>query len=120
MAALCASIGRFLARFPVTADWFTRSEFRSQYEPTEANLEARLAEWQFDYNRRRPHGALGGRTPAQRLGELGAVTPLREDVALACDVRTERLQLSNWIADRALAALTTNFRQKGGLARTAP
>jgi len=96
-----------------------RAEFWSQHEPTEADLEARLEEWQFDYNWRRPHGALGGRTPAQRLAELGAVTPLREDVALVYDVRTERLQLSNWTADRALAALTTNFRQEGGLARTA-
>lgn len=26
MAALCASIGRTLARFPGTADWFTGSE----------------------------------------------------------------------------------------------
>ncbi|MCO5101108.1 MAG: ATP-binding protein [Burkholderiaceae bacterium] len=38
MAALCASIGRFLARFPVTADWFTRSDAAAGHRPSAGRL----------------------------------------------------------------------------------
>ena len=46
--------------------------------------------WQFDYNWRRPHGSLGGKTPAERVAELIDVTPLREDVADAYDPSSTR------------------------------
>lgn len=57
--------------------------------------------WQFDYNWRRPHGSLGGKTPAERMGELIDVTPLREEVAETYEPEEEPLRFSNSKADLA-------------------
>ncbi len=45
----------------------------------------RIEEWQFDYNWRRPHGSLGGKTPVDRIAELGEITPLADEVVSAYD-----------------------------------
>ena len=80
-------------------------EFWSRHSPSDPDLQARIEEWQFDYNWRRSHGGLQGKTPVARLGELAEKTPLREAVALAYDASTERLRFSNWAVDRAVAGL---------------
>ncbi len=58
--------------------------------------------WQFDYNWRRPHGSLKGRTPAERSSELCDQIPDREAVALRFDDSKEPLQFSNWATDQAM------------------
>lgn len=57
--------------------------------------------WQFDYNWRRPHGSLGGKTPAEFLAQKGEVTPDREAVAVAYDPSKEPLRFSNSKTDSA-------------------
>ena len=57
--------------------------------------------WQFDYNWRRPHGSLQGKTPIDRIGEVRDQTPDREDIALKFDATREPLRFSNWRADMA-------------------
>ncbi|MGH7363339.1 MAG: IS481 family transposase [Candidatus Methylomirabilales bacterium] len=47
-----------------------RVTFRSPQE-----LRRLLREWEHEYNHRRPHLALGGKTPAERLCELRIMTP---------------------------------------------
>jgi transposase InsO family protein len=54
------------------ADEFYR---RAQFKSTE-ELAKQLARWEHEYDHRRLHLALGGRTPAERLGELRISTPL--------------------------------------------
>ena len=54
------------------ADEFYR---RAQFKSTE-ELAKQLARWEHEYNHRRLHLALGGRTPAERLCELRISTPL--------------------------------------------
>ncbi|WP_428098778.1 integrase core domain-containing protein [Candidatus Rariloculus sp.] len=39
------------------------------------NLDDRLAEWQFHYNWRQPHGALGGKTPMEVACDSARVDP---------------------------------------------
>jgi transposase InsO family protein len=58
--------------------------------------------WQFDYNWRRPHGSLKGRTPVERSSELSDQIPDREDIALRFDASQEPVQFSNWAADKAM------------------
>lgn len=51
-------------------DWDTLTE-----------LEAALAEWQTTFNEKRPHQALGWKTPAEKRAELLPVPPTREEAA---------------------------------------
>ena len=69
-----------------------------------------IEEWQFDYNWRRSHGGLSGKTPAGRLAELAEKTPLREEVALAYEANKERLRFSNWAIDQAVAGFAKHAR----------
>lgn len=46
-----------------------------------AELEAALAEWQTQFNERRPHQALGWKTPAERRAELLAQPPAEHKAA---------------------------------------
>jgi len=89
------------------------TEFWSRHLPTDPDLDARIQEWQFDYNWRRSHGSLAGMTPAGRLSELGEKTPLKEEVALAYDEAKERLRFSNWAVDRAVARAPTPYSAPG-------
>lgn len=45
------------------------NEFWSHHTSTEDAIDRRIEEWQFDYNWRRPHGSLGGKTPVNRIAE---------------------------------------------------
>lgn len=80
-------------------------EFWARHSPKEAEIPARIEEWQFDYNWRRSHGGLGGKTPADRIAAAGHDVPLREVVADAYDERRERFRYRDWKIDRAMAAL---------------
>jgi len=52
--------------------------------------------WQFDYNWRRPHGSLNGKTPAERIAEVSGLIPERETIATDYDPSREPLRFSNW------------------------
>ena len=69
--------------------------------PSMRDAEA-IEHWQFDYNWRRPHGSLNGKTPAERIAEVSNRTPDREDVATEFDANAEPLRFSNFAADRAM------------------
>lgn len=58
-----------------------RIEFWATVDLESPELELHLDEWQHFYNWFRPHSALGGMTPADRLGDLLWHTPSREDVS---------------------------------------
>jgi transposase InsO family protein len=45
-------------------------EFYPTVDLRDAELALWLEEWQFDYNWRRPHSSLGGKTPVERCCEL--------------------------------------------------
>jgi len=61
-------------------------------------LSSRLEDWGRFYNQHRPHTALGGRTPAERLAGLAEVIPSPETVRAAYDPAKEiiRTQNSRW------------------------
>jgi transposase InsO family protein len=48
----------------------TLEEFWSTVDLAVGDLQDRLDEWQHFYNWQRPHSALGGRTPIDRVCEL--------------------------------------------------
>ncbi len=50
-------------------------EFWSTVDPKAADIEERIAEWQYHWNCRRPHAALAGGTPVDRVCDLANVTP---------------------------------------------
>ena len=58
--------------------------------------------WQFDYNWRRPHGSLNGKTPVERIAEVSGLIPDRDAIAIAYDPNREPLRFSNWEADQAM------------------
>jgi transposase InsO family protein len=65
-----------------------------------ANLEdpalaQQLEAWRTFYNRHRPHSALGGRTPAERIAELTAEIPTPEAVRAAYHPDKERMRRQN-------------------------
>ncbi|UAW63593.1 IS481 family transposase [Mycoavidus sp. HKI] len=80
-------------------------EFWSRYSHKEQGIDQRIEEWQFEYNWRRPHGSLSGKTPVGKLAEVGAQIPLSEDITSAYDLRKERIRYSNWKVDLAIAAM---------------
>ena len=80
-------------------------EFWSRYSPKLPDIDQRIEEWQFEYNWRRPHGSLMGKTPIHKVGELNEKTPLHEDVAILYDRSKERIRHSCWKTDIAVAAL---------------
>ena len=51
-----------------------------------------LALWQDYYNWHRPRGSLNGRTPVERIGQLGDSTPMQGEVWEAYTPATERTQ----------------------------
>lgn len=80
-------------------------EFWARHSPKDKDIAQRIEEWQFDYNYRRSHGGLSGRTPADRVGVAGDSAPLREDVANAFEPSHERMRFSNWKTDLVVAEL---------------
>jgi transposase InsO family protein len=65
-----------------------------------ANLEdpalaPRLEAWRTFHNRHRPHGALGGETPAERIAALTAEIPTPEAIRAAHHPDKERMRRQN-------------------------
>jgi hypothetical protein len=64
-----------------------------------------LAEWQHHWNWHRPHTALVGQSPIDRVCELRDETPLGEAVEAAYDSSRERIRIADFLLDTALAQL---------------
>lgn len=79
------------------------NEFWSHRTPTEDAIDRRIEEWQFEYNWRRLHGSLGGKTPVDRIAEVSEITPLAEQVESAYDEEKERIRHREWRVDKILA-----------------
>ena len=79
------------------------NEFWSHHAPAEDEIDRHIEEWQFDYNWRRPHGSLGGKTPVDRIAEVSGITPLAEQVESAYGKRKERIRHREWRVDKILA-----------------
>jgi transposase InsO family protein len=62
-------------------------------------LPSRLEAWRCFYNQHRPHTALGGKTPAERVKDLAGLIPSPETVHAAYDPTKEiiRSQNSRWL-----------------------
>jgi transposase InsO family protein len=68
-------------------------------------LREELNAWQFFYNWQRPHGSLGGKTPSQITSELSGKTPFWDEVITTYDIKSERIQESNYQRDLAIRKL---------------
>lgn len=79
-------------------------EFWATVDLTDPKLDALLSEWQHFYNWDRPHGALHGKSPIDRVCELMSATPLFEDVGAAYDPSRERIRHQEYAIDLRIAA----------------
>jgi transposase InsO family protein len=83
-------------------------EFWPTVDPTAPDLAVRLEEWRTFYNHHRPHGALGGGTPAERIEELAPTIPAPEAVHAAYDPSREPVRSQNtryrWLPTTARVA----------------
>ncbi len=68
-------------------------------------LRDELGAWQFFYNWQRPHGSLGGKSPADVVSSLSEKTPLWETVVKNYHVKNERIQIANYQVDLAMRKL---------------
>jgi transposase InsO family protein len=64
-------------------------EFWPTVDPEDPDLAAQLEGWRVFYNQHRPHSALGGSTPAERIAELIPKIPSLEAIRAAYDPRRE-------------------------------
>ena len=78
-------------------------EFWATADPKSVDLRQRLDEWQHFWNWHRPHTALGGRSPIDRVCELTAITPSAEVVDAAYDPAKERIRVASYVTDKTLA-----------------
>ena len=58
---------------------------------------------QHFWNWHRPHTALGGRSPIDRVCELMAITPSAEAVDAAYNPAKERIRVPSYVTDTTLA-----------------
>lgn len=70
-------------------------EFWPTVDPKDPTLAQQLEAWRTSYNQRRPHSALGGRTPAERIAELAAEIPSAEAVRAAYHPDKEHIRRQN-------------------------
>ena len=78
-------------------------EFWATADPKLVDLQRRLDEWQHFWNWHRPHTALGGRSPIDRVCELMAITPAAEAVDAAYDPAKERIRVATYVTDKTVA-----------------
>ena len=71
----------------------------------DTELDDRLAEWQFHYNRRRSQGTLAGRTPMEVACDLQDTTSLWDDMHAPYDQSKERIQERNYQLDLRMRSL---------------
>jgi transposase InsO family protein len=70
-------------------------EFWPTVDPEGPELAAQLEQGRSFYNHHRPHSALGGSTPAERITELAPKIPTREAVQAAYDPSREPIRSQN-------------------------
>ena len=70
-------------------------EFWPTVDPKDPDLAAQLEQWRSFYNHHRPHSALGGSTPAERITELTATIPSLEAIHAAYDPSRESIRRQN-------------------------
>ena len=80
-----------------------REEFWDTIDPADPDIEMRLSEWQHHWNWHRPHTALGGLAPIERVCELLDRTPLGDAVEAVYDPTRERIRIADHRLDAALA-----------------
>lgn len=80
-------------------------EFWPEADLKGSGLPDELAEWQTFYNWRRPHSALGGKAPIDRVCELRPKTPLSEQVWDAYDPAKEAIRTQDYHWDTTFARL---------------
>ena len=77
-------------------------EFYSTVTLDDPELEDKLEQWQFHYNWHRPHGALNGKAPIDRLCKLSSKTPFWDEVEKDYEVSKERFQEANYWHDQQI------------------
>jgi transposase InsO family protein len=70
-------------------------EFWAAANLEDPTLAQQLEAWRTFYNRHRPHSALGGRTPAERIAELTAAIPTPDAIRSAYHPDKERMRRQN-------------------------
>lgn len=80
-------------------------EFWPTVDLSHPDIDGQLAAWTRFYNHERPHDALQGQTPAQRLADLYHRIPNATDVAAAYDGSREDFRSRHYLFDRAVQEL---------------
>jgi len=70
-------------------------EFWPTVDPKDPDLAAQLEAWRTFCNHHRPHSALGGGTPAERIAELAPTIPSLEAIQAAYDPSREFIRRQN-------------------------
>lgn len=70
-------------------------EFWPTLDPPSPDIQQRLDEWQPFWNWQRPHNALGGKTPIDRICKLMAKIPSGKAVEAACKPAKERIRVAD-------------------------
>jgi transposase InsO family protein len=70
-------------------------EFWPTVDPKDPDLAAQLEAWRTFYDHHRPHSALGGSTPAERIAELAPTIPSLEAIQAAYDPSREFIRRQN-------------------------
>lgn len=84
-------------------------EFYETVDLSAPDLEKRLDEWLFYYNWHRPHGALNGKSPIDRVCELLQKTPYWADVYNNYDHQNRRIQDRNYYIELQLKKIETLY-----------
>jgi hypothetical protein len=82
-----------------------REEFWDRIDAKDPEIKAKLSEWQHHWNWHRPHAALAGMSPIDRVCELLDKTPISEAVEAVYDGSRERIRIADCRLDTALAQL---------------
>ena len=80
-------------------------EFWATVNDKAPDIAAQLAHWVHHYNWDRPHEALGGLSPIDRVCERADKTPLWDEVYRAYDATKERIRIRDHIVDTVLRVL---------------
>src|SRR5690606_22371516 len=82
-----------------------REKFWDTVDLKDPKIEAKLPEWQHHWNWHRPHTALGGQSPIERVCELLDKTSLVEAVEASYNSSREHIRAADHQLDLTLAQL---------------
>lgn len=80
-------------------------EFWTTVNPRALDVSEQLATWVHHYNWDRPHAALGGQCPIDRVCERADKTPLWSEVSEAYEAKNERVQVREYVVEKSLRKL---------------